>query len=75
MEEGVASSTWKLILTDCYNAGSKTTVTLKSGREFTGYVSKHPSKYLNNVIQMGAIHGNIVFNMDVSEIAAITEMR
>lgn len=75
MTDGVASSTWNLILTDCYNASIEVTITLKSGKEFSGYVQKHPTKFLHNVIQIGDRYGRVVFSIDVTEIATITELR
>jgi hypothetical protein len=73
--EGVAPSTWNLILTDCYNAMTNVKVTLKNGKEFIGYVQKHPAKFLHNIAQIGDQYHQIVFNINVTEIAAITEMR
>jgi len=73
--DGVQPSTWNLILTDCYNARTSIKITLKSGKEFTGYVQKHPAKFLHNLVQIGDQYGNVVFNIDVSEIAVVTEMR
>jgi len=73
--DGVEPSSWKLILTDCYNASTNIKVTLKSGKEFTGFVHKHPSKFLHNLIQMGDRYERVIFTIDVYQIAAVTEMR
>lgn len=75
MTDGVASSTWNLILTDCYNASAQVKIFVKNGEKFTGYVQKHPAKWLHNVVQIGDRHGRVVHNINVTEIAAITEER
>lgn len=75
MEDRVANSTWKLILTDCYNANNIVRITLRSGREFDGYVRNHPGKCLYNTIELGEHNGDRVFTIDLNEIAAVTEAR
>lgn len=75
MEDRVANSTWKLILTDCHNYNSDVRITLRSGVEFDGYVQKHPSKCLHNTIELSERRGDRVFFINLNEIAAITEAK
>lgn len=75
MSDAVAPSTWKLLLTDCYNASNQVKILTRNGKEFTGYVQKHPSKCLMNIIEIGDRYGQIIYSIDTSEIAVVTEMR
>lgn len=75
MTDDVAPSTWNLILSDCFNTSTRIVVTLKNGKEFTGYVRKHPAKWLNNIAQIGDQYDQVVYSINVTEIAAITETR
>lgn len=74
--DGVAPATWRVVLSDWYNAAAMVTITLKSGAQFTGVVDGHPTKWLHD---MACLHmrGNSVraeqrHTVDLTEVAAIT---
>lgn len=74
--DGVAPATWKVVLSDWFNAGARVTITLKSGAQFSGEVDRHPTTWLHD---MACLHerGNHArperrHTVDMTEIAGIT---
>lgn len=74
--DGVAPTTWRVVLTDWYNAEAAVTIVLKSGYKMTGEVDGHPTKWLHDMACLVEknVHGRTVarHTVDLTEVAAIT---
>lgn len=74
--DGVAPTTWRVVLADWFNADATVTITLKSGVQFTGKVDRHPTQWLHdmaNLVNVDA-HGRALtrHTVDLTEVAGVT---